>query len=88
MKKNQKGFSVISSLFTCAIIGMLAAGLSVNLNKTKQKIRQSLIKTDTKTIQVALEQYYADNGRYPQGKNTNMVESLKNEYIIFPKKTT
>jgi len=67
VKYTQKGFSLVELLVVIAIMAILAAiGLSVfNLVSDNMKISKS--KTLIEMLGTSLEQYYDDNGFYPDG---------------------
>lgn len=68
MKK--RGFTLIELLVVIAIIGILASIMLVSFNTAKQKARDAKRLGDIKNIQVALEEYYNDNLKYPTGTAT------------------
>ena len=62
-----KGFTLIELLVVITIIGILAAIALPNYIKAKDKARESEVKANCHTIQVALERYATDNsGQYPK----------------------
>lgn len=62
-----KGFTLIEVLITMIIIGLLSVmGISNYMNSFKSG-RDARRKSDLKTIQTALENYYQDNNSYPVG---------------------
>jgi prepilin-type N-terminal cleavage/methylation domain-containing protein len=62
---NKRGFTLIELLVVIAIIGILASIVLVSLNSAKQKARDARRISDVKNIQIALEEYYNDNLKYP-----------------------
>jgi prepilin-type N-terminal cleavage/methylation domain-containing protein len=65
-KKNQhKGFTVIELLIVIAIIGILVAILIFNFQESRKQSRDKIRRSDLQSLQLALETYKAQNGRYP-----------------------
>lgn len=58
-------FTLIELLVVIAIIGLLATVVMAAVNASRVKSRDARRKADFKAIQVALELYYDDKGRYP-----------------------
>jgi type II secretion system protein G len=64
-KAHPKGFTLIELLVVIAIIGILASIIMVSLGSARAKGRDAKRISDIRTIQLALEEYYNDNGTYP-----------------------
>ncbi len=60
-----RGFTLIELMVVIAIIGLLASIITVSLVSSRAKGRDAKRISDIKTIQLALETYYNDNGYYP-----------------------
>ena len=60
-----KGFTLIELLVVIAIIGILASIITVSLQSSRAKGRDAKRISDIRTVQLALEEYYNDNGYYP-----------------------
>jgi prepilin-type N-terminal cleavage/methylation domain-containing protein len=60
-----KGFTLIELLTVIAIIGILASIVLVSLSAAEAKGRDAKRISDVKNIQLALAEYYNDNGMYP-----------------------
>jgi type II secretion system protein G len=60
-----KGFTLIELMVVIAIIGLLASIITVSLFSAQAKGRDAKRVADVRTIQLALEEYYNDNGNYP-----------------------
>lgn len=64
-RRHQKGFTLIELLVTLAIIGILTAILYANFEQARQQTRDKSRMAALKEAQLAIEQYRAQNGRYP-----------------------
>lgn len=63
--RNRRGFTLIELMITVTIIGILAA-IAVPSYKTGLiKAREAVLSENLYGIRSAIDQYYADNGRYP-----------------------
>ena len=66
-KKLQKGFTIIELLIVIAIIGILAGLVLNNFQGAQAKARDVQRKTRMNSIYSKLEEYYNNNGGYPDG---------------------
>ncbi|MEK7188918.1 MAG: type II secretion system protein [Patescibacteria group bacterium] len=64
-QSKQSGFTLIELLVVIAIIGLLSTLAVVALNNARAKGRDAKRVADIKTIQTALELYFADKNTYP-----------------------
>lgn len=62
---NKRGFTLIELLVVIAIIGVLASIVMASLSTARGKGRDARRISDVKSIQLALEEYYNDNLKYP-----------------------
>lgn len=63
--KSKRGFTLLELLVVIAIIAVLISMATVSYSSAQRKSRDSRRKSDLKSIQAALEQYYADHsGQY------------------------
>src|SRR5579862_4078430 len=60
-----RGFTLIELLVVIAIIGLLASIVLVSLSGARAKGRDAKRISDAKAIQLALADYYNDNGMFP-----------------------
>lgn len=65
MSMLKKGFTLIELLVVITIIGILSGIVIAGLDNAKKSSRDARRVSDLKNIQIALETYYFDNGRYP-----------------------
>ncbi len=61
----KKGFTLIELLIVVAIIAILAAIAVPNFLEAQTRSRVSRAMNDLRTISLAMESYYVDNGGYP-----------------------
>ncbi len=66
-KKLQKGFTIIELLIVIAIIGILATLVLTNFQGAQAKGRDTVRKNDINSIFAKLEEFYNENGGYPDG---------------------
>ncbi len=69
-KRCPAGFTLIELLVVIAIIGVLASIVMVSLSTARGKGRDARRISDIKSIQLALEEYYNDNLKYPTSLST------------------
>ena len=78
MTKKEKGFTLLELLVVIGIISMLVGVLSVSYSAAQKRGRDSRRRSDTKAMQEALEQYYAENTySYPSGDCNEADDYLK-----------
>lgn len=68
-QRNKKAFTLIELLIVIAIIGILSSVVLVKLTVAREKARDAARLKSIKSIQSALEVYYANYGRYPRSAN-------------------
>jgi general secretion pathway protein G len=64
--KNQQGFTLIELLIVISIIGILAAIAVPNYHVAVIKAREAVLREDLYTIISSIDQFYSDQGRYPE----------------------
>ena len=62
---HSRGFTLIELMIVMAIIGILLTIAQPNLRHALIKAREAVLKEDLFQIRDAIDQYYADNGKYP-----------------------
>jgi len=68
------GFTLLELLVVISIIGILIALGTVSYSVAQRKSRDAKRKGDVKSLQNGFEQYYSQNGRYPQ--NTDELSTV------------
>ncbi len=63
----KKGFTLIELLIVIAIIGILTALITTNLQAARERARDSRRKTDLQSINQSLRLYYSDRQTFPNG---------------------
>ncbi len=63
--KQRLGFTLVEILVVVVIIGVLATLTTVSVNSVRSKARDTKRISDVRQIQLALEMYRDDNGKYP-----------------------
>ena len=61
----QRGFTLIELLVVIALISILAAMAVVQYRNSIQRTQEATLKTDLFRMRDAIDQYYADKGKYP-----------------------
>jgi len=64
-KNNEHGFTLLELLIVMAIMGILVAIAAPNLKQSIIRAREAVLREDLFQMREALDQYYADNGKYP-----------------------
>lgn len=66
MKKNgERGFTLIELVIVLTIMGILLTIAEPNLKRGIVRAREAVLMEDLFQMREALDQYYADNGKYP-----------------------
>ena len=65
LRRNERGFTLIELLIVIVILGILAGIVVFAVNGITDRGAASACKADVKTVSVAAEAAYAQNGKYP-----------------------
>jgi len=66
--RKESGFTIIELLIVIAIIGILATLVLTNFQGAQAKGRDTIRTTDTNSVFQKLEEFYNENGGYPDGE--------------------
>lgn len=62
---SDKGFTLLELMIVMAIMGILITIAQPSLKQSVVRAREAVLREDLYQIRDALDQYYADNGKYP-----------------------
>lgn len=65
LKKTKHGFTVVELIIVIVVIAILASITIIAYRETQKNARNEKFKTDSLTLQSAVDEYYAENGNYP-----------------------
>lgn len=80
----QGGFTLIELLIVMTLIMILAGIALVQYTNSVQSAKETVLKTDLFRMRDAIDQYYADKGRYPQSLDALVSERYLREVPIDP----
>ena len=66
----QRGFTLVELLVVISLISLLAAMAMVQYRNSVQSGKESVLKTNLFRMRDAIDQYYADKGKYPSSIDT------------------
>ncbi len=82
VKKIQSGFTIIELLIVIAIIGILAGLVLNNFQGAQAKARDVQRKSKVNSLYGKLEEYYNNNGGYPDGAlSTTLLPGIDNSAL-------
>jgi general secretion pathway protein G len=64
-RRNQRGFTLIELLVVISLISILAAMGLVQYRNSVRHAEEGVLRTDLFRMRDAIDQYYADKGKYP-----------------------
>lgn len=84
MVKNQKGFTLIELLVVITIIMILAGIAVVQYRNSVQATNETVMRTNLFRMRDAIDQYYADKGKYPASLDALVSDRYLREVPIDP----
>jgi type II secretion system protein G len=79
-KRKEEGFTLIELLIVIVILGILAAVVVFAVGGITDKGTNAACKSDVKTLETAVEAYYAKNTAYPAAGSDLVTAKLIREY--------
>ena len=73
--RSERGFTLIELMVVAAILIVLAGIGLVQYKNGKTRASEAVLKTDLFNMRDAIDQYYADKGKYPDSLQTLVSES-------------
>lgn len=70
--RNSSGFSLVELLVVISIIAILASIAVITINSILKQTRDIRRKADLRTIQIAIDSYYYQTGKFPGPGNCNV----------------
>lgn len=64
-RRASRGFTLLELMIVLAIMGVLITIAQPNLKSAITRAKEAVLKEDLFQLRDALDQYYADNGKYP-----------------------
>ena len=64
-KLSEQGFTLIELMIVLAILGILITIAQPNLKNSIVRAREAVLRENLYQMREAIDQYYADNGKYP-----------------------
>lgn len=77
MRREPNGFTLLELLIVMTVIGILATIAIPSLIQYPVRAKEAVLKTNLKELRSALEQHYADKGRYPATLDELLPKYLK-----------
>ncbi|HXG59202.1 MAG TPA: type II secretion system protein [Thermoanaerobaculia bacterium] len=76
-RPRQSGFTLIELIVVVTIIGILASVAIANVKYAQRKAREAALKHDLFEMRKAIDDFYADNQRYPADLNELVPKYLR-----------
>jgi general secretion pathway protein G len=84
MRKAESGFTLIELLVVLSLISVLAAMGLVQYRNSVRHTQESVLRTDLFRMRDAIDQYYADKGKYPASLETLVSDGYMRKIPVDP----
>ncbi|MHB8844289.1 MAG: type IV pilin protein [Nitrospirota bacterium] len=81
-KKAERGFTLLELMIVLAIMGILISIAQPNLKSSIIRAREAVLREDLYQIRDAIDQYYADYGKYPAELTDLVSQTEKNKSYL------
>ena len=82
--RGSRGFTLIELLVVVAIIGIIVTVASGQYRRSIQKAKEAVLKEDLYIMRTAINQYFADKGKYPSDLRALVDESYLKSVPVDP----
>jgi general secretion pathway protein G len=83
-RRRQSGFTLLELIIVIAIIGILATIAMPALKNVPVRAKESVLKTNLRTLRDMIDQYYGDKGRYPTSLEALVEEGYVRKLPVDP----
>jgi general secretion pathway protein G len=82
--RRQSGFTLLELIIVIAIIGILATIAMPALKNMPVRAKESVLKTNLRTLRDMIDQYYGDKGKYPTSLDALVGEGYVRKLPVDP----
>jgi len=77
VRRGERGFTLLELIIVVAMIGILASIAMPALAPMPRRAKESVLKTNLRTLREVIDQFYGDKGRYP----ASLDELVETKYL-------
>lgn len=77
VSRRERGFTLLELIIVVAMIGILASIAMPALKDMPRRAKESVLKTNLRTLREVIDQFYGDKGRYP----ASLDELVETKYL-------